>query len=383
MDPTCNPREAFPPNSIEAADMDEDLASSTFTKSRTGSFSSSLPEFSASPESSQLASLTSPLPEKKQPKKRKAWGQVLPTPTTNLPPRKRAKTQAEKEQRRVERIMRNRNAAQTSREKKREAYEKLENEKKAAEERAEKLFHDFKQVRDEKLELEQKLEMMSRHIRALEGGTDTGSKTLSRDLLDFDYTASVSRAPDSPIQTTVDPRTSFPPSPSPPTPLQESVDPLTCISFPSTTTVVAPAMTPNSTQRPAEPLCEIPNDQQCQLGVVEAVSEQHRPLLAMMVLLKSDASPAPGAWLLNDWLEPSNGDMSEPKSLFFDQFIDLNAGQPTRSVQGLEGLLDEPMYQFGEFNPSDQFATEISVQSNPGAPLPGCDSEGFAASVER
>merc|ERR1712023_191494 len=41
-------------------------------------------------------------------KKRKSWGQVLPEPKTSLPPRKRAKTEDEKEQRRIERVKRNR-----------------------------------------------------------------------------------------------------------------------------------------------------------------------------------------------------------------------------------------------------------------------------------
>lgn len=59
-------------------------------------------------------------------KKRKSWGQVLPEPKTNLPPRKRAKTDDEKEQRRVERVLRNRRAAQSSRERKRLEVEALE-----------------------------------------------------------------------------------------------------------------------------------------------------------------------------------------------------------------------------------------------------------------
>lgn len=43
-----------------------------------------------------------------------------------LPPRKRAKTQEEKEQRRIERILRNRRAAHQSREKKRLHVQRLE-----------------------------------------------------------------------------------------------------------------------------------------------------------------------------------------------------------------------------------------------------------------
>ncbi|KAJ9132325.1 Transcriptional activator hac1 [Pleurostoma richardsiae] len=64
--------------------------------------------------------------EKKSAKKRKSWGQVLPEPKTHLPPRKRAKTEDEKEQRRVERVLRNRRAAQSSRERKRLEVEALE-----------------------------------------------------------------------------------------------------------------------------------------------------------------------------------------------------------------------------------------------------------------
>ena len=64
--------------------------------------------------------------ENKPVKKRKSWGQVLPVPKTNLPPRKRAKTEDEKEQRRVERVLRNRRAAQSSRERKRMEVEMLE-----------------------------------------------------------------------------------------------------------------------------------------------------------------------------------------------------------------------------------------------------------------
>ncbi|TVY59469.1 Transcriptional activator hac1 [Lachnellula cervina] len=77
----------------------------------------------------------SPEGDKKQVKKRKSWGQQLPEPKTNLPPRKRAKTEDEKEQRRVERVLRNRRAAQSSRERKRQEVEALEAEKRQIERR--------------------------------------------------------------------------------------------------------------------------------------------------------------------------------------------------------------------------------------------------------
>lgn len=63
--------------------------------------------------------------QSKPAKKRKSWGQELPEPKTALPPRKRAKTDDEKEQRRIERIKRNRAAAHNSRERKRQETETL------------------------------------------------------------------------------------------------------------------------------------------------------------------------------------------------------------------------------------------------------------------
>ncbi|KAF2865904.1 hypothetical protein BDV95DRAFT_585345 [Massariosphaeria phaeospora] len=77
----------------------------------------------------QPAPLTPPASEGKAAKKRKSWGQVLPEPKTNLPPRKRAKTDDEKEQRRIERVKRNRLAAHNSRERKRQEVEALQGEK--------------------------------------------------------------------------------------------------------------------------------------------------------------------------------------------------------------------------------------------------------------
>uniref|UniRef100_A0A060T574 ARAD1B08294p1 n=1 Tax=Blastobotrys adeninivorans TaxID=409370 RepID=A0A060T574_BLAAD len=64
--------------------------------------------------------------EKKKGTKRQKEDMKLPLPPGALPPRKRAKTEDEKEQRRVERILRNRQAAHASREKKRKHVEDLE-----------------------------------------------------------------------------------------------------------------------------------------------------------------------------------------------------------------------------------------------------------------
>ena len=83
----------------------------------------------ASPSPDSDAPSSSPhltvLVKSKPAKKRKSWGQELPEPKTTLPPRKRAKTDDEKEQRRIERIKRNRAAAHNSRERKRQETDTL------------------------------------------------------------------------------------------------------------------------------------------------------------------------------------------------------------------------------------------------------------------
>src|SRR5271170_4363319 len=59
-------------------------------------------------------------------KKRKAWGQPIPDFKIVLPPRKRAKTAEEKEQRKNERVIRNRKAADKSRQRQKAAVAELE-----------------------------------------------------------------------------------------------------------------------------------------------------------------------------------------------------------------------------------------------------------------
>ncbi|KAJ4349808.1 transcription factor that binds to CRE motif [Didymosphaeria variabile] len=90
--------------------------------------------FTSAPSHADTSSPAPAAHESKAVKKRKSWGQVLPEPKTNLPPRKRAKTDDEKEQRRIERVKRNRLAAHNSRERKRQEYELLQAEKDQMEE---------------------------------------------------------------------------------------------------------------------------------------------------------------------------------------------------------------------------------------------------------
>ncbi|KAJ5514905.1 Snf7 [Penicillium fimorum] len=111
--------------------------------------------------------------EKKPTKKRKSWGQELPTPKTNLPPRKRAKTDDEKEQRRIERVLRNRAAAQTSRERKRLEMEKLETEKIRMEQQNQFLIQRLSQMETENNRLSQQVAKLSAEVRGSRSVTPT------------------------------------------------------------------------------------------------------------------------------------------------------------------------------------------------------------------
>ncbi len=100
-------------------------ASPTFLKLEDLERSPSAPSLSLDDSPVTQATPAPVIVHSKQAKKRKSWGQQLPEPETTLPPRKRAKTDGEKEQRRIERIKRNRAAAHNSRERKRQEAEDL------------------------------------------------------------------------------------------------------------------------------------------------------------------------------------------------------------------------------------------------------------------
>ena len=142
---------------------------------------------------------------RKPTKKRKSWGQELPTPKTNLPPRyditsianncastynlsrKRAKTEDEKEQRRIERVLRNRQAAQSSRERKRQEVEKLEGEKQSIEQQNAALKQQLMTVEHEKWLLRQQVAKMTAQMEAIKRGSstpDVSTPPLEPDLLE-------------------------------------------------------------------------------------------------------------------------------------------------------------------------------------------------------
>lgn len=202
-----------------------------------------MPQLTISPEETTLQSVTikteeTKTEEKKAVKKRKSWGQELPTPKTNLPPRKRAKTEDEKEQRRIERVLRNRAAAQTSRERKRLEVEKLEGEKQQVEQQNAFLLQRLAQMEAENNRLNRQVAQLSAEIR--------GSRGSSPKSVTSDYSVSPTLTP-----------TLF---------KQERDDvPLEKIPFPTPSLSefsprLSPAESPDLTQHPAAMLCDL----QCQ-----------------------------------------------------------------------------------------------------------------------
>lgn len=173
-------------------------------------------------------------------KKRKSWGQVLPEPKTNLPPRKRAKTADEKEQRRIERVRRNRLAAHNSRERKRLEVERLQADKMALERHAAQLVSLLRQVEDENAELRSKCGMPASERKPLPVVETTFQAPFGGPL---GTPESLSMSIDSPADT----------SDHPATPLMESL-PAPPTSTPSSSaSIISPAL--DKTQHSAAMLC--------------------------------------------------------------------------------------------------------------------------------
>lgn len=124
---TVSSSSAHPQHPLDADPLDSLPSDNTYLKMEDLNNASASPAPSAFDDNTAFSE-SSPAPvvvQSKPAKKRKSWGQELPEPKTALPPRKRAKTDDEKEQRRIERIKRNRAAAHNSRERKRQEAENL------------------------------------------------------------------------------------------------------------------------------------------------------------------------------------------------------------------------------------------------------------------
>ncbi|KLU90558.1 transcriptional activator hac1 [Magnaporthiopsis poae ATCC 64411] len=266
VDATMDPSEMMSPSSLHE---DRDQAELDLLSGIAADSASADPATAATPAAEATST------EKKQTKKRKSWGQVLPEPKTNLPPRKRAKTEDEKEQRRVERVLRNRRAAQSSRERKRLEVEALEQRNKQLEQK-------LAQSQDIIMSLFEKIEKMRTDSGVVSRQTPV---TLSQELFSS-HDALSAAMPSSATsqerkqslidellrstqsQTTVNPASISPAlSPVPeeaPSPAPEQLDATTRATVATSATTSADNMaadvSPDLTQHPAEVLC---SDLQC------------------------------------------------------------------------------------------------------------------------
>ena len=133
---------------------------------------------------------------------------------------KRAKTDDEKEQRRIERVLRNRQAAQSSRERKRQEVEKLEGERDVINQQNVLLRQRLLKVEEEKFKLQQELGEMRALVAKHTGGELTPSATPSPLLRSavFDEQAikqELDELPLLPTRNAIDPLRTLAPTPAP------------------------------------------------------------------------------------------------------------------------------------------------------------------------
>ncbi|TQB75954.1 transcription factor that binds to CRE motif [Monascus purpureus] len=274
-------------------------------------------------------------PEEKKPiKKRKSWGQELPTPKTNLPPRKRAKTEDEKEQRRIERVLRNRAAAQTSRERKRLEMEKLENEKVVIEQQNQFLLQRLRQIEAENNRLSQQVAQLSAEIHVSRGSTPNLNSEVS----------------DSPTLTTTlfkqegdDICLEQIPFPAPP------------VTDPSSTLQPSSlAESPDMTQHPAVMLCDLQSP----------LSDDD-----FRRLFDSDSSPMPDSSFPEDGFIFDVLDGGDLSAFSFDSLVDFDPESVAlENRESTYCLPDEASHQ------------TPGVQPGPGASNSRCDGQSLAAS---
>ncbi|CCE27174.1 uncharacterized protein CPUR_00646 [Claviceps purpurea 20.1] len=323
---------------------------------------------------------TTPSPEddtsgKKQTKKRKSWGQVLPEPKTNLPPRKRAKTDDEKEQRRVERVLRNRRAAQSSRERKRLEVEALEI-------RNQELENQLMKAQKTNMYLMEEL----KRVRRDSGVTTPVSSplnplydtplALSQELFSSHDNTSGDPAVhlvDELITSTANP-TVNPASLSPElTPVPD--DPNTESHFKSESSKETSSTSPDLTQHPAEMFLGHP------FGLSAAIDTDRR-ILESGLLASPDPSVAGDDYLAGD----CTADLSSPSHFEFFNMDDFVSDEANNVVSDIMAASDYVAADHG-FEPTvHDFETQVPfehscLQPQSGASLIGCDDGGLAVSV--
>ncbi|KAJ4253264.1 transcription factor that binds to CRE motif [Fusarium torreyae] len=336
----------------------------------------------------------SPAPEKKNPKKRKSWGQVLPEPKTNLPPRKRAKTEDEKEQRRVERVLRNRRAAQSSRERKRLEVEALEKRNLELEEEMNKMREHNMKLMSELNEMRRSSGMVTHSTSTLESLRENPS--LSQELFSSQKAHSAMGEIISP-NATVDP-----------TALSPNLSPVADSSEEPTTQEPSKEAKPEQTESTSPDLTQLSHvggDAQ----VVPGVANLDAANLGLAPAASDDAAFSLGdAYCMPtaydaDRFVLENGYLSSPNSSCvgddylvgdapafnlnddFDISFFLNddaTAVPSESmaasdfpaaIHGLEPKVYEPEIQISSENPIQQ--------PHPGASSSGCDVGGIAVGV--
>ncbi|MCJ1453759.1 hypothetical protein MMC28_004108 [Mycoblastus sanguinarius] len=310
-----------------------------------------------SPESSYNVKEENELGEdsKKPTKKRKSWGQELPTPKTNLPPRKRARTDDEKEQRRIERVLRNRQAAQSSRERKRQEVEKLEGEKSLIEQQNEHLKSQLLRVEHEKFQLTQQIAKMASEMEVFKHGSSVSAST----------TSSPQQGPslsqhDQLIKQELDDYPFALPTP------QQSLGAPSVKSFSSPSTATySVSSTPASIGLGLEALTASPD------------MTQHPA--AMFSLFAADLAPEDDLRLFKDGFITSSLDDDNANGFTFDSMVDLDADQSTtsfntHSITTEDFTHDSDVYSENSLFQSSDPLSQIAATSSAQQPILGAPS---------
>ncbi|MCJ1444730.1 MAG: hypothetical protein MMC23_005232 [Stictis urceolatum] len=309
------------------------------------------------PSVAQDSPASSPKPEeRKSVKKRKSWGQELPTPKTNLPPRKRAKTDDEKEQRRIERVLRNRQAAQSSRERKRQEVEKLEGERDVIHDENRQLKVRLMAAEEEKFSMRQQLAQMRDLLRknGLQMASPPASPVLGAEMFkdtvikqELDSFPSLFQASRT---HSLDPRASVV-STAP----SESLP-----STPTQTETFGDTTASDLAQHPAEMLSSRRNSNVSAATPVSSLSDG-----TFDNLFESGNSPLPATSFFEEGYAAEGGD-PDADNVQFNTLVDFNTEIPTQAT-GTDSFSFGEDSQFDpfpfDFNSSNDTIVDFSHQS--------------------
>ncbi|RXG44792.1 hypothetical protein VDGE_04931 [Verticillium dahliae] len=347
----------------------------------------------SSPQDLTIADTDMPLSEasvgdKKGSKKRKSWGQVLPEPKTNLPPRKRAKTEDEKEQRRVERVLRNRRAAQSSRERKRLEVEALEMKNKELETALNHAQQANARLMEELTKFRRGSGAVARSSSPFDSFHNSNSVTLSPELFGSQdgrrpsVADSESTLVDGLMAASKSAATVNPASLSPAlTPVPETDE----TSAQQEAAVAAPspvALSSDVTQRPAVMLFDLPSSDAHDhfLGGHFSVSEAFD---ADRYVLESGLLSSPNSVDYdNDIMAGDSSAFASAFNFDMDEFLNDEASAAATDASAAENSAADPDYGRRALNPETQVSSENpNLQPQSGASTYGCDDGGIAVGV--